>query len=110
LDLVLSLQEPSGGFRSFYFNEANPQETAFGLFALKTALAARLPPARREQVRGAAAAAERFLAQSWANTPPGFTRYQCQGIAKLTCNAPNAIEALIIGALLMPWPETERRA
>ena len=85
-------------------------ETAFGLYALKTALAARLPPARREQVRGAAAAAERFLAQSWANTPPGFTRYQCQGIAKLTCNAPNAIEALIIGALLMPWPETEGRS
>jgi len=110
LDLVLSLQEPSGGFRSFYFNEANPQETAFGLYALKTALAARLPPARREQVRRAAAAAERFLAQSWANTPPGFTRYQCQGIAKLTCNAPNAIEGLIIGALLMPWPETERRS
>jgi len=108
LDLVLSLQEPNGGFRSFYFNEANPQETAFGLYALKTALAARLPPARREQVRGAAAAAERFLAQSWANTPPGSDRYQCQGIAKLTCNAPNAIEALIIGALLMPWPETER--
>ena len=110
LDLVLSLQEPSGGFRSVYFNEGNPQETAFGLYALKTALAARLTPARREQVRGAAAAAERFLARSWANTPAGFTGYQCQGIAKLTCNAPNAIEALIIGALLMPWPETERRS
>ncbi len=105
LDLVLSLQEPSGGFRSFYFYEANPEETAFALYALKTALAAPLPPARRDQVRGAALAAERFLTQRWAKTPTGSNKYQDNMIAKLSCCGPNATEALIIGALLMPWPE-----
>jgi hypothetical protein len=105
LDLVLSLQEPSGGFRSFYFYEANPEETAYALYALKTALAAPLPPARRDQVRGAALAAERFLIQRWAKKAPGDGRYQDNMILKLSCGAPNGTEALVIGALLMPWPQ-----
>jgi hypothetical protein len=104
LDLVLSLQGPSGGFRSFYYDEANAEETAYALYALKAALAAPLTPARRDEVRGAALAAERFLAERWANTPPGY-KYPDQWIGKLTCSLVNAIEAVIIGALLMRWPE-----
>jgi surfactin synthase thioesterase subunit len=104
LDLVLSLQEPGGGFRSFYYDEANPEETAYALYALKAALGAPLPPVRRDQVRGAALAAERFLEECWRNTPPGY-QYPDQWIGKLTCSPVNAIEAIILGALLMPWPE-----
>jgi hypothetical protein len=69
----------------------------------QSALRASVPAARRDQVQGAALAAERFLAERRANKPPGYN-YPDTWIGRLLCSPVSAIEAVIIGALLMPWP------
>jgi len=66
VDLILGLQVPSGGFRSYLFDEPDAEETALGLLALKAALAGELDDDQRERVTGAVDRAQSWLAPRFA--------------------------------------------
>jgi thioesterase domain-containing protein len=103
LELILSCEQPAGGYQTCHSSAPNLEETALALLAFKSVLSCPIDEALRRRVTAAAQRAESFLV---TRRERGYDpeAHPDLWIAKVQYAPVNVVEATIVASLYRPIP------